>query len=156
MDIYKTMPNDTDLTILAAVWVSLLTAGILWFLVRSLLDGAGVAWQKLDVPIMSGFAIFTAVVTLALKRWSGRWQPLAALCLGAFLWWVLLSLATALWFPGASYLFAWPTLAGLLGLGVSNLSRPDSVTTWVAGILCSIPSLVLLPPLIRTTFDLVR
>jgi len=66
---------------------------------------------------------------------------------------LVLSLVTAFWLPGASYLFVWPTLFGLLGLGVSIGLRPGSALAWFATLLCSIPSLILLPPLLRTTFD---
>ena len=72
---------------------------------------------------------------------------------GRAYWWLILSLATALWLPGASYLFVWPTLAGLVGLGIKVKSRPGSVFAWFMTLLCSIPSLLLLPPLIRTTFN---
>jgi len=143
----------------AAMWASLLTTGILFLLgilgsaLRDLFNGAHIPWQKLDVPIMTGCALVTAMVTLALERWSGSQRSLVALCLGALFWWLVLSLATALWLPGASYLFVWPTLCGLLGLGISVQLRPGSVLAWIATILCSIPSLVLLPPLIRATFD---
>jgi hypothetical protein len=48
-------------------------------------------------------------------------------------------------------LFVWPTLAGLLGLGVKVQLPPGSVLGWVVTLFCSIPTLLLLPPLIRTT-----
>ncbi len=136
-----------------AAAISLLAVGVFWNTVRSQLEKTAVSWEKLDVPILSGFAIFTASVTLAPARWSGRRRSQTGLCVGAFSWWMLLSLATAKWLPGGSYLFLWPTLTGLLGLGVSILLRPESVTARVAAVLCSIPPLVLFPPLLRIVFD---
>ncbi len=136
-----------------AVGMSLLAVGNLWNIARGPLERTGISWQKFNVSIMSGFAILTAMVTLVLARWSGRRRSLTGLCVGAFLWWVFFSLATAHWLPGASYLFVWPTLSGLLGLCVSILSRPDSVKAPVAAVLCSMPSLVLLPPLLCVVFD---
>jgi hypothetical protein len=136
-----------------AVVISLLAVGALWNIARGLLERTGVSWQKHDVPILSGFAILTGIMTLGLARWSGSRRSLTGLCLGAFSWWVVLSLATAHWLPGASYLFVWPTLFGLLGLCVSILSRLDSVKAQVAAVLCSMPSLVLFPPLISVVFD---
>ena len=118
---------------------------IFWSVLRDLFERCSrIPWQKYDVPIMTGCALVTAIVTLALERWSGSDRPLMALCLGAFFWWLVLSLATALWLPGASYLFVWPTLAGLLGLGISVQLRPGSVLAWVTTVLCSIPSLATL------------
>jgi hypothetical protein len=144
---------------LVAMWASLLAVGALfllgafWSALRSLFNPVPIAWQKHEVPIMTGCALVAAMVTLALERWSGGDRPLTALCLGAFCWWLVLTLATAFWLPGASYLFVWPTLAGLLGLGTSVRLPSGSAVAWFTTILCSMPSLVLLPPLIRTSFD---
>jgi Peptidase family M28 len=144
----------------AAIWVSLLAVGILflvgmfWTVLRDLFTtGAAIPWQQYDVAIMTVCALLTATATLALERLSGYHRPLIALCMGALFWWLVLSLATALWLPGASYLFVWPTLAGLLGLFIKVHLRHEAVLAWVVTLFCSIPSLLLLPPLIRTTFD---
>jgi Peptidase family M28 len=143
----------------AAVWASLLAVGILfligvfWSVLRDFSTGPAIPWQKYDVAIMIVCALVTATATLALERLSGDHRPLIALCLGALFWWLVLSLATALWLPGASYLFVWPTLAGLLGLMIKVHLRSGSVLAWVTTLFCSIPTLLLLPPLIRTTFD---
>ena len=143
-----------------AIWASLLAVGILflvgifWSVLRELFTArAAIPWQKYDVAIMTVCALLTATVTLALERLSGDHRPLIALCLGALFWWLVLSLATALWLPGASYLFVWPTVAGLLGLFIKVQLRPGLFLAWVVTLFCSIPSLLLLPPLIRTTFD---
>jgi hypothetical protein len=131
----------------------LFVIGLFWSVLDDLLDRRHLAWQKYDVLIMSVCAIVTVVTTLTLERRSGKVRPLAALCLGALCWWLVLSLATAVWLPGASYLFVWPTLAGAISLGVSGSLRRESNIAWVTSIVCSTPSLLLLPPLIRSTFD---
>jgi hypothetical protein len=142
-----------------AICISLLVVGILflmgifWSVLRGAFNSVPIPWQKYDLPIMTGCALATVMVTLAVERWAGNDRPLAALGLGALCWWLVASLATALWLPGASYLFVWPTLAGLLGVGVSAQLRPGSILAWVTTILCSIPALILWPPLIRATFD---
>jgi hypothetical protein len=142
-----------------AMCTSLLTVGLLFLLgtlcsaLRDVLYAVSTPWHKFDVSIMTGCAVITATVTVALARWSGNRRSLSALCLGAFSWWLILSIATATWLPGASYLFVWPTLFGLLGLGVSIQLQPGSAWAWIATVLCSTPTLVLMPPLIRATFD---
>ncbi len=144
---------------LAAICAALLSAVILfllgafWSVLRDRVGGLYIPWQKYDVSIMTGCALGTAAMTLMLERWLGRDRPLVALGLGALTWWLVLSLATAVWLPGASYLFVWPTLTGLVGLAVSVHSRPGSIIAWSTTMLCSTPSLILLPPLIRATFD---
>jgi hypothetical protein len=145
--------------LLAAIFASLLSISILllveifWSVLRDPFHGASIPWQKYDVAIVSGCALVTTIVTLSLERWSGEHRSLIALCLGALLWWLVLSVGTALWLPGASYLFVWPTLAGVLGLSIKLQFGPGSVFTWVMTLLCTVPSLLLLPPLICITFD---
>ena len=144
---------------LTSICAALLTVGVLFLLggLGAILDdffgGRRIPWQKYDVPIMTGSAVAVACLTLALERWLARTRPLPGLCLGALAWWLILALVTAFWLPGASYLFVWPTLAGLSGLAVSVMLRPGSIIAWGMTVLCSVPSLVLLPPLIRATFD---
>jgi hypothetical protein len=117
------------------------------------LRGVGIPWLKFDLPILTGCAIFTATITLTLKRWSAWERSLLAISLGALGWWMVLALVTAFWLPGASYLFLWPTLLGALGLGVSLQARAGSPTATIANLLCATPVLVLLPPLLRNLFD---
>jgi hypothetical protein len=137
---------------LCAVGV-LFALGIAWSTLSAALNAYRIPWLKFDVPIMTGCALLTMVITLAFVRWSGSQRPLLALGLGSLSWWLILSLVTAFWLPGASYLFIWPTLFGLLGLGTSIWLRPGSIVAWVTTLLCSLPSLILLPPLFRATFD---
>jgi hypothetical protein len=145
--------------LLAAIFASLLTISILllveifWSVLRDPFHGASTSWQRYDVAIVSGCALVTTIVTLSLERWSGEHRSLIALCLGALFWWSALSLGSALWLPGASYLFVWPTLAGVLGLSIKLQFGPGSVFAWVMTLLCTVPSLLLLPPLICITFD---
>jgi hypothetical protein len=138
----------------APVILALLFAlGFVWNTVGLLFYGVSVSWLKFDVPILTGCAILTAMATLALKRWSAGTRSLTALSLGALFWWLALTLLTALWFPGGSYLFAWPTLFGVLGLGVSLVAQPGTTAQRATALLCTTPALVLFPPLVRNMFD---
>jgi len=127
--------------------------GFVWDVLGLLLYGIRVPWLKFDVPILTGCAILTATVTLVLKRWSAGARSLLALSLGALSWWVALTLITALWLPGSSYLFVWPTLFGVLGLGVSLGARTGRTAATIMTLLCATPALVLFPPLFRNMFD---
>jgi hypothetical protein len=144
---------------LLAMCVSLCTLSLLFFsgyvgnIVGVTFRGVGIPWLKFDLPILTGCAIFTAVITLALKRWPAWERSFLALSAGALAWWVALALVTAFWLPGSSYLFAWPALLGALGLGVSIWAGPWSPAATIANLLCATPALVLLPPLVRNLFD---
>ena len=104
---------------------------------------------------MTGFAV-------ALRRSDRRNHALVGDFAAALGHWFLapfpggsgLSLATAFWLPGASYLFVWPTSGRIARpLHSRASSRPDHPMAWVATFLGSMPALLLVAPLIRTTFD---
>jgi Peptidase family M28 len=141
------------------IMASLLAVGTLFLLgtcltvIREVLHMPPVPWLKYDVSIMTGFALVSTAITVAITRLWTIFRPLRGLVLGTFAWWVGLSLATAFWLPGGSYLFVWPTLGGLLGLAVSSRFAPGRAMASAANLLGSIPALLLVAPLIRTTFD---
>jgi hypothetical protein len=121
--------------------------------VREISKTPSIPWLKYDVVIMTSCALLSTTITMALARWWANHRPFFGLVLGAFSWWLALSLATALWLPGASYLFVWPTLCGLLGLFITRWLSSGSLLAWVATLCCSVPSLLLIAPLLRATFD---
>jgi uncharacterized membrane protein len=73
------------------------------------------------------------------------------LAMGASLWWLILMAVTIVFLPGASYLFSWPLLFSLAGLGYYFYSRPEksvSLKLFAVLILTSIPGIILLAPAI--------
>ncbi len=142
-----------------AIAASLLATGILfvlgvgWSALRDVSSSPSIPWLKYDVAIMTLCTLLTTAISMSLARWWANYRPFLGLVLGAISWWLALSLATAFWLPGASYLFVWPTLCGLLGLCISIRLPPGSPTACVATLVCSVPSLILVAPLIRATFD---
>jgi hypothetical protein len=138
---------------LTAAVASVFAVGGFTLILRDILNGLGVPWRNLELPIMTASAVLATVVSLSLERRAAKRRPLAALSLGALAWWLVAALVTAVWLPGGSYLFVWPVLFGLLGLGVSFRVRDDSALGWLAPLLGLIPTLVLVPPLIRAAFD---
>ncbi len=127
--------------------------GVCWSLLCDIVGAPATPWLKYDVFIMTAFAVLSVAITVAIARWWANSRPLWGLVLGALFWWLGLSLATATWLPGASYLFVWPTLGGLIGLLISSRFARGSAPAWAAAFVGSIPALLLVAPLIRTTFD---
>jgi hypothetical protein len=127
--------------------------GSCYAMLREARGNPPIQWLKYDLSIMACCALLAAIVTIELARFSALTRPLTGLILGAFSWWVALSLAAAIWLPNASYLFVWPSLGGLLGLFISSQMSPGAPMASAAAFLGSIPSLLLLAPLTRTTFD---
>jgi len=140
--------------VLAVTFVFML--GFVWDVFAVQFYGSRVPWLKFGVLILTGCAIVTAAVTLALNRWSVGARSLVAFGFGALFWWLALTLITARWFPGSSYLFVWPTLFGVLGLGVSMRAQTRAIPVRITTLLCVTPALVLFPPLFHNMFDQIR
>ncbi len=84
------------------------------------------------------------------RHWFRR-MKVEDLILGSMFWWVVLAIATAIWLPGVSYLFLWPSVFVLIAFG----ARPWRVSSWAAfGILCvtALPALFLVVPLVRAFY----
>jgi hypothetical protein len=154
----KRRVRPLDLAAGVAVWggaavAAIFATGGFWVVLRDMFLGVGFPWLKVEVPIMTACVVVAATAMLALERRAASRRSVEALGLGALAWWLLGTLATARWLPGASYLFVWPMLSCLTGLGASFLARPGSNPARIAVLLGSIPALVLFPPLMRATFD---
>ncbi|MGK5543841.1 MFS transporter [Streptomyces sp. URMC 127] len=102
----------------------------------------------------AGLAIVAAALTWAwaavLRRVRPSGASRSALELGAGVTTVLvlLTLATALLFPGTSYLFAWPALAGAAGLAVAVRLPERSPWRGACAALAAIPAAALLTPVV--------
>lgn len=62
-----------------------------------------------------GLLALTLAVGSGVYAWFRRHVGAEGLLLGASLWWVLLLVLTAWFWPGGSYLFTWPLVGALLG-----------------------------------------
>jgi hypothetical protein len=102
-------------------------------------------------PFFIGFVALTVAVMTALYALFRKKASAESLAVGGLLWWVLFMILTSLFLPGASYLFTWPLLFSLIGLGVTFAEQDEarfSLRTLALISLCAIPALLLLPPLI--------
>ena len=115
-------------SLLALVLVPAVAAALLP-LVRFLSGGRPVNVSEGDVYYSGlyslGFLAVTLALVVALYGFAGRWTGARNLAVGAFVpWLVLCALSTAL-APGVSFVFTWPPLLALTGLGVPLL-LPDA------------------------------
>ena len=100
----------------------------------------GVVWVALSTTVFVSFYNL-------LRRKVG---PMALALSGLLLWLVVLALS-AFVVPGGSYLFTWPLLFGLLGLGWVLWTRDTGLGGWrqfIVLCLCAAPALLLFIPLI--------
>ena len=124
-----------------------------WIVLRDIPGNLGIDLKAFELAILTVCSTIAATVTVSVVRRVGRRRSLEALALGALAWWLVLAGGSAHWVPGASYLFAWPALFALIGLGGMMLARPGSAWGSVWILVGAMPALVVLPPVIRDMFD---
>lgn len=103
---------------------------------------------------MISFVALTIAITSGLYVWFRKKISIQNLTVGALLWWLILMVLTSIYLPGASYLFTWPLLFSLVGLGFIFASNRDSAKgkRLVMLTACAIPGIILLAPTIYLVF----
>jgi hypothetical protein len=96
------------------------------------------------------FAMATTSVVYTVMRKRANFESRAV---GALLCWLLLTLITSLRIPGGSFLFHWPLLAGIVGLGwMMLISEREQIGNMLILALCAVPAVVLWVPVIYQIF----
>jgi len=103
-----------------------------------------------------GFMCLTIAIVTALDLWFLKKTRMENLLAGGMLWWVILTVVSSVYLPGASYLFLWPLLFSMLGLClmlvVSRDRRSERKLLPVA-YLCAMPGIILGVPAIYQMFQ---
>lgn len=95
------------------------------------------------------FALAASAAYVASLPWLRRRARASELLAAPLLAFVLLSLATALWAPGASYVFLWPLLAAMAGMAVARRLAPERAgARAVILALAALPVLFFMVPMI--------
>lgn len=103
-----------------------------------------------DIYVIS-FVSFTVAVVFAMHNLFRKRISTANLMTGGLLWCTILMAATSWAAPGASYLFTWPSLFGILALGVVFVvSAPNFLTAKHLPVfaISAAPAIALLVPII--------
>jgi len=171
------------LTLLTCIWFAVLVTigfrkhkltvrGVLWgsaTLLASIVVTAGAGWlawkaiwliaggpspeilqSRLFLVGFVGFAmaITSVVYTLMRKRAS-----VESFAVGGLLFWLLLTLIVSFTIPGGSFLFHWPLLAGMVGLGcMMSVTESSNISNMFILALCAVPAVVLWVPVIYQIF----
>lgn len=104
---------------------------------------------------MISFVALTIAITSGLYVWFRKKISVQNLTVGALLLWLILMVLTSVYLPGASYLFTWPLLFSLVGLGFIFADKTrDSAKGKRFAVLtaCVIPGIILLAPTIYLVF----
>ena len=119
------------LALLGSMIVAPLAIYLLWAPIHALHPGGIWALQYKALLFWTGFAGLSVAITAALYAGFRKKIRVANLAVGALLWWLLLAVATAVSFPPASYLFIWPLLFSLVGLGVLFALGDRAISPWL-------------------------
>ncbi len=152
------------LALLGSMIGATLGSYLLWTLIRVRYPGEHIAALEYQAPLFwIGFASLAVAITAALYVGFRKKIRGANLAVGALLWWLLLTMATGVRFPPASYNFTWPLFFSLLGLAAHFARGDQPASPWrrfAALTLSAIPAVFLFAStiygvtLIRGLFEL--
>lgn len=149
-----------------------LTAGFFIFLLVLIVALAGIFGFSYIIPVLGVnpinrmgatynwnlFAISYVCLSLAITAgfyilFRGR-VLFNNLLVGAWLWWLIVMIATTFLLPGTSYIFTWPLLISLIALAVRFRAEDEDAPrpTILLALLPAISGILLMTPLVRGLF----
>ena len=149
------------LALLSTMLVAATGAYLIWMLVTRLQTVMGLGLEgetyRANTYLVS-FVFFTIAIVTMLNLWFLKKSRTENVLAGGLLWWLILTIVTSLYLPGASYVFMWPLLFSLLGLllilTVRRNQRPERKLLLV-GYLYAIPVIIVFVPVIYQIFQAV-
>lgn len=146
------------LAFLLSIISASVTVTLTWWTIRTL--HSGYRWIPQGDTYnsnlyMISFVALAIAVTSGLYVWFRKKISVQNLTVGALLWWLILMVLTSLYLPGASYLFTWPLLFSLVGLGFIFASKHQKSILekrFAVFSLYTIPGIILLVPTIYLIF----
>jgi Peptidase family M28 len=119
-----------SLALAGSTIVAALGAYLIWTLIHTLHPG-GVEALQYEAPLFwMGFAGLAVALAAALYVGFSKKIRVANLAVGALSWWLLFVVAASVLFPPSSYLFTWPLLFTLLGLGALFALGESPASPW--------------------------
>jgi hypothetical protein len=142
-------------SLLVSLVASSLAGWLLWKLIWMIRSGPSPAATQSRVLLL-GFVALAIAITFAVFTFVRNRANVESLAAGALLWWFLLMVGTSILLPGASFVFHWPLLFSLLGLGWMIFTPPDRAGRDVFNIVvlsfCALPGIILMAPVIYQVF----
>jgi len=139
-------------------FVSIVVASVMaWLLWKAvwIIRGAPPPDATQSRLFLSSFVALAVATTSAVYALLRDWTNVENFAVGALLWWLILMVITSFFLPGGSFLFHWPLLFGLIGLGWTILApqrkTSSSLNLLILGV-CAVPVIVLLVPAIYQIF----
>jgi peptidase M28-like protein len=140
------------LSLFVSLVIASLMSWLLWKVVWLIRGGPPLEAIQSRLLLMSFVALALATTSGVYVLIRNR-ADVINLAVGALVWWLILMIVTSIFLPGGSFLFHWPLLFGLIGLGWMILAPQSrsSLNILILG-LCAVPGIVLLVPTIYQMF----
>jgi peptidase M28-like protein len=142
-----------------AMFVAAGVASLIWMLVSQSQSITGFRpggeTYRANIYLL-GFVCLTIAIVTVLDLWFLKKSRAENLLAGGMLWWVILTAASSLYLPGASYLFVWPLLFSILGLWLMltvGRDRGSERKLLAVLCLCAMPGIILFVPAIYQMFQ---
>lgn len=145
-----------------ALFLSMIGAGLIvsliWWLLTKLIRG----YSSMPGDVyhsnlyFAGFVALTIAITTTVFVLFGKRVGVLNLWGGAMVWWLILMVSSAVFLPGASYLFTWPLFFSLIALGGTIALREHASASWLSLALLAvgaIPVLILFSSLIQVLLN---
>ena len=133
--------------LLLSLILTLLGTFLIFFVLVAIHNGPFVLPEQGATPNSGlyalGFVAFAVMIAALLYRWLSRRTSWENLTVGAWLWWLILSVLTSLALPGASYIFSLTLLVGCLALTLV-FARGDRLSVLARELILLIPAIVAL------------
>lgn len=122
---------------------------LLWYLIRATVNPPVIHGDTYNSPLyFLGFGLLIVAITAALYSLFRRRVSISNLAVGALLWWAIFLLVVTFIFPLANFIFLWPLLFSLIGVGDLILTKHQTPLSWIGVIIlyiAALPGLLLLP-----------
>jgi len=142
-------------SLLVSLVVASLASWLLWKLVWLIRPGPSATATQSRLLLLS-FVALAIATTFAVYTFLRDRAGVESLATGALLWWFLLMVITSVLIPGATFVFHWPLLFSLIGIGWMILApeskRTSSLLNPVILSLCAMPGIILMAPVIYQIF----
>jgi len=99
-----------------------------------------------------GFVLLAVAATAVVYGRFRKKVSVENLATGALLWFLLLLIVSHVYFPGGSYLLAWPLLFALIAWILKFTLKLSLTKLVLISAICAVPGIILITPLIYQTF----
>jgi hypothetical protein len=138
------------LALLGSMIVAALGVYLVWALIRILYPAENMWALQYKAPLYwIGFASLSVAMTATLYVGFSKKIRVANLAMGALLWWLMSAVLMSALFPPESFMYTWPLLFSLLGLGALFAFGDRAASPWypfAVLVLAAIPAVLVFAP----------